>query len=300
MIAHWDDVESGRAEAGHIGGLWTDLGSARRARRRSASTGSGSTRASGRRRSTADGGGGDLLRARRLGRLPARRRAPSRSRAGDCIVHRPRRGAHAPRRRRRARRARVRDARPRRRLRICRGRGVVLARRHAGSRRRRRASRGRARPPRASRSCRSSVRAPRRSSTSTRSTAATREGGSWRPLARDAGADLTGLNWGRLNAGPRGRAAALPLRGRGALRRARRRGHARALADAAARPRRGRVRGAAAPRGRRDLAARPSGIAHGFRAGAGRDDVPRVRHARARTTSATTRARTRSTSAGSA
>ncbi|MEO5577301.1 MAG: cupin domain-containing protein [Gaiellaceae bacterium] len=28
MIAHWDDVESGRAEAGHIAGLWTDLGSA--------------------------------------------------------------------------------------------------------------------------------------------------------------------------------------------------------------------------------------------------------------------------------
>lgn len=28
MIAHWDEVESGRAEAGHIAGLWTDLGSA--------------------------------------------------------------------------------------------------------------------------------------------------------------------------------------------------------------------------------------------------------------------------------
>jgi uncharacterized cupin superfamily protein len=28
VIAHWDDVESGRAEAGHIAGLWTDLGSA--------------------------------------------------------------------------------------------------------------------------------------------------------------------------------------------------------------------------------------------------------------------------------
>ena len=28
MIAHWDDVESGRAEAGHLGGLWADLGSA--------------------------------------------------------------------------------------------------------------------------------------------------------------------------------------------------------------------------------------------------------------------------------
>ena len=26
MIAHWDDVESGRAEAGHIGGEWSDLG----------------------------------------------------------------------------------------------------------------------------------------------------------------------------------------------------------------------------------------------------------------------------------
>ncbi len=28
MIAHWDEVESGRAGAGHIVGLWTDLGSA--------------------------------------------------------------------------------------------------------------------------------------------------------------------------------------------------------------------------------------------------------------------------------
>jgi len=28
VIAHWDDVESGRAEAGHVGGLWADLGSA--------------------------------------------------------------------------------------------------------------------------------------------------------------------------------------------------------------------------------------------------------------------------------
>ena len=28
MIAHWDEVESGRAEAGHLGGLWTDLGAA--------------------------------------------------------------------------------------------------------------------------------------------------------------------------------------------------------------------------------------------------------------------------------
>ncbi len=28
MLAHWDDVEGGRAEAGRIAGLWTDLGSA--------------------------------------------------------------------------------------------------------------------------------------------------------------------------------------------------------------------------------------------------------------------------------
>ena len=28
MIAHWDEVESGRAEAGHIAGVWTDLGAA--------------------------------------------------------------------------------------------------------------------------------------------------------------------------------------------------------------------------------------------------------------------------------
>ena len=26
MIAHWDEAESGRAEAGHIAGEWTDLG----------------------------------------------------------------------------------------------------------------------------------------------------------------------------------------------------------------------------------------------------------------------------------
>ncbi len=28
MIAHWDEAESGRAEAGHLAGLWTDLGAA--------------------------------------------------------------------------------------------------------------------------------------------------------------------------------------------------------------------------------------------------------------------------------
>ena len=28
MIAHWDETESGRAEAGHIGGEWADLGRA--------------------------------------------------------------------------------------------------------------------------------------------------------------------------------------------------------------------------------------------------------------------------------
>ena len=28
MIAHWDDARSGRAEAGHIGGVWTNLGKA--------------------------------------------------------------------------------------------------------------------------------------------------------------------------------------------------------------------------------------------------------------------------------
>ena len=26
MICHWDEVETGRAEAGHIAGEWTDLG----------------------------------------------------------------------------------------------------------------------------------------------------------------------------------------------------------------------------------------------------------------------------------
>ena len=28
MIAHWDEAESERAEAGHIAGEWTDLGMA--------------------------------------------------------------------------------------------------------------------------------------------------------------------------------------------------------------------------------------------------------------------------------
>ena len=28
FIAHWDDAESGRAEAGQLGGRWTDLGGA--------------------------------------------------------------------------------------------------------------------------------------------------------------------------------------------------------------------------------------------------------------------------------
>ena len=28
MICHWDDVESGRAETGHLASVWADLGSA--------------------------------------------------------------------------------------------------------------------------------------------------------------------------------------------------------------------------------------------------------------------------------
>ena len=88
VLAHWDDVESGRAEAGHLAGLvdGSRLGGRDEDGRRQ--RGSRSIQASGRRRSTARpgrrrsssssaGSGVCLLAGRRL-----------RGGAGDCIVHR--------------------------------------------------------------------------------------------------------------------------------------------------------------------------------------------------------------------
>ena len=79
MIAHWDEVDSGRGETGHLGGVWSNLGTAARDQ-------DGRAEADPRRSgevvdalSPADSRRGDLLRPRWLGHLPAGRREPSRS-----------------------------------------------------------------------------------------------------------------------------------------------------------------------------------------------------------------------------
>ena len=130
VIAHWDDVESGRAEAGHMAGSGP-ISARRPGRRRSAST-----RIQYRSGQVvdavppSDGGGGDLLRPRRVGRLPAPER---RVRGQRRRLHRPPGGgdAHAPRGRRRPRRARVRRARRDRGCAPAAG-GRVVARRLLG------------------------------------------------------------------------------------------------------------------------------------------------------------------------
>ena len=124
------------------------------------------------------------------------------------------------------------------------------------------------------------------------------DGGSWRPLARAAGSELTGLDWAKLPPGAEAGSAHLHSGGRGDVRRTRGHGHARAVANAAARPRRRRLRGAAAPS--RLGVSRPasSGIAHSCARVTPGSSSWRTGHG-TRTTSVTTRARTRSTSAGS-
>ena len=123
------------------------------------------------------------------------------------------------------------------------------------------------------------------------------DGGSWRLLARTAGAERTGLNWGRLPRRRGGRAAAQPFRRRGDLRRARGRGHARALSEPAAGRGRRRLRGAADSRRPRDLASRRDGDLARRSAPASPDSPSWPTGRGGPTTSATTRARTRSTSA---
>jgi uncharacterized cupin superfamily protein len=88
-IAHWDEADSGRAETGHLGGLWTDLGAAARSRtvgvnRIQVDPGRWSTPFH---RQTAEeeifyvlGGSGVCLLEGSAFEV----------RSGDCIVHRPR------------------------------------------------------------------------------------------------------------------------------------------------------------------------------------------------------------------
>jgi uncharacterized cupin superfamily protein len=198
VIAHWDEAESGRAEAGHLGGLWTDLGHAAGSRtvgvnRIRVDPGKWSTPFH---RQTAEeeifyvlGGAGVCL----LGG-GAFQVGP-----GDCIVHRPRE-LHS--------------------LRAGDDGLDVLA---FGTRVRTEA----AHLPRAGVSWLggSWVEAGGGEHPWAREAAAGEpelpelgarpetvvnlddvdgddsEGGSWKLLARNAGADLAGLNWGRLNAG---------------------------------------------------------------------------------------------------
>ena len=87
------------------------------------------------------------------------------------------------------------------------------------------------------------------------------------PLARTAGADLTGLNWVQLPAGEEG-ALRTPLGRRGDLRRARRCRQLE-LWPSPQRARAGIAYEETPIRAGHVIRARPSGIAHGFRAGEG-------------------------------
>ena len=208
-------------------------------------------------------------------------------------------GAHAARRRRRARRARVRDARCRPRPRTFRARasswiGGTWVEAGVGDHPwEREAAAGEPEVP--------EVGARPASVVNVDDVEGDHDGGSWRLLARHGrrGAERAQLGQAARRRGER--AAAPPLGRRGDLRRARGRRNARALAVAAARSR-AVVEYEEQPVRAGHVISRPasSGIAHGLRAGEG-GHVPSSRTARAtRTTSATTRARTRSTSAASA
>ena len=89
VICHWDEVETGRGEAGHIAGRLV-----RPRRGRGHEDGRPEADPHRPRKMVdavppAERGGGDLLRPRRLGHLPARDSAFE-VRPGDCIVHRVR------------------------------------------------------------------------------------------------------------------------------------------------------------------------------------------------------------------
>ena len=205
--------------------------------------------------------GGDLLRPRRLGPRRGRTKLCARSRAGDCIVHlADQRGAHA------ARRARTGST--------CSSSGRAIRPSTAGCRARARCGfgyawiEGRDDDPwdveaevGDARVRRAAASGPRTSSRSTTSTL-DEDGDKWLAEAAGSGHDRPEL------VAPRGRVAArdpaLPLRGRGGVRRARRRRDARALA-VAGQPSAARreARDARAPR-RATSIARPPGtrIAH--------------------------------------
>jgi uncharacterized cupin superfamily protein len=198
VIAHWDEVESRRADEGHLGGVWTDLGRAAGSKtvgvnRIRVDPGKWSTPFH---RQTAEeeifyvlGGGGACL-------LDG---AAFEVRPGDCIVHRPRE-LHA---------LRAGDA------------GLdVLA---FGTRVRTEAPHlpragvswlggswveaGGGEHPWAREAAAGEPELPQlgqRPETVLNLDAvdgSESEGGSWKLLARNAGADLAGLNWGRLNPG---------------------------------------------------------------------------------------------------
>ena len=221
MIAHWDEVESGRAEAGHLGGLWTDLGSAAGSKtvgvnRIRVDPGKWSTPFH---RQTAEeeifyvlGGTGVCLldgAAFEVG-------------PGDCIVHRPRE-LHALRAgddgldvlafgtRVRTEAAHL----PRAGVSWLGGSWVEAGGgAHPWARE---AAAGEPELPELGQRPETVVNVDEVDGGDS-------EGGSWKPLARNAGADLAGPQLGQAQPGPRGCAAASALGGRGALRRARRRG----------------------------------------------------------------------------
>ena len=279
---------------------WTDLGNAARDEDRRRVAGSRSIPAAGRRRfhrQTARGG--DLLRPRRLRRLPGQDGA-----AFEVAVrglHRApgARAAHAAADDGRPRRARLRHARRRPRSAISRARASAGSAAPGRGRDRRPSVGARGRSRRAGGAA-SSARGRRASSTSTTSRASA-ERPAVKRLARAAGAELHRAELGDASTPGEGAPPHLPLGGGGDLRRARRRGRARALADAERDGDGVELRGARrSARATSSRGRRASGIAHGLPRGRGRADLCSSTARAGRTTSATTRARTRSSSAASA
>ena len=296
VIAHWDDVESGRAEAGHIAGLWTDLGSA------------AGTKTVGVTRIQVDPGKWSTPFHRQTGEeeifyvlagsgVCLLEGGAFEVRAGDCIVHRVFQ-AHT-----------LRAGDDGLDVLAFGERGETeaahLPRAHVSWLGRSWVEAGTGAHPWEREAAVGEPEVPEVGPRPDRvvhvdDVEGDHDGGSWRRMARQAGCGAHGPELGPPAGGRGRRAAAQPLRRRGDLRRARGRGNAGAASEPAARPRRRRLRGAADPCRPCDLASRRDGDLARAPRRASRDSRSSPTEPGVPTTSATTRARTRSTSAASA
>ena len=209
---------------------------------------------------------------------------------GDCLVHLALEHAHTLQAARTASTCSPSASGATRRTRCCRAPASRGSARPGCSRARPTTIRGSARPPPGRPRSASSRSGRRGSSTSPTSAGGARRGDGRSRVARSRPRrrlDKTGLRHFDVRPGQAGQPAALPLRRGGDLRRARRRGQARALAAPPAAAASSSARGAP-----RDVVARPAGTGGRTPSAPGRRAHPaRLRDARPATTSPTTRAR---------